>query len=224
MDRRLPLTLLLATAALAGCGGSGSSGEASKSGAAILADARQAALAADSVRIVGTVRNAGQVISLDLSIARGSGGGTMMLNGSKVDVTRVGHTMFIRAGAEFYRRFGAGTAAGRLLAGKWVKVPTSTQNFAQLVALTDLYAFLTQSLKANGKVTKGAEKTVDGQKAIELRSTHGGSLYVATSGKPFPIELTSRVVPVGTVTLNDWNSAKTPAAPPHALDIGALGK
>jgi ABC-type glycerol-3-phosphate transport system substrate-binding protein len=219
------LALLLATAALAGCGGSGPSGEASKSGSAILADARQAALAADSVRIVGTVRNAGQVISLDLSVAaQGRGGGTMTLNGSKVDVTRVGHTMYMRAGAEFYRRFGARTAAGRLLDGKWVKVPTTTQNFAQLVLLTDLYGFLTQALHTSGKVTKGAVKTVVGQNAIELRSAHGGSLYVATSGKPYPLEFTSPVAPMGTLMLSEWNSAKTPTAPPHALDLGALGK
>lgn len=224
MGRRLPLALLLATAALAGCGGSGSSGEASKSGSAILADARHAALAAESVRIVGAVRNAGQVISLDLSVAQRSGGGTVMLDGSKVDVVRVGHTMYIRAGANFYRRFGAAAAAAQPLAGKWVKVPTTTQNFAQIVSLTDLYAFLTQSLHTNGKVTKGAVKTVAGQEAIELRSPHGGSVYVATSGKPYPIEFTSRVAPVGTVTLSDWNSAKPPTAPSHALDIGALGK
>jgi hypothetical protein len=224
MGRRLPLALLLATGALAGCGGSGSSGEASKSGPAILADARQAALAADSVRIVGAVHNAKEQISLDLSLAKGSGGGTMTLDGSKVDIIRVGNTAYIRAGADFYRRFGAGAAAGRLVAGKWVKVPTTTQNFAQVVSLTDLYSFLTQSLNTSGKVTKGAVKTVDGQKTIELRSAHGGSLYIATSGKPYPIEFTSRVAPAGTVTLSDWDSAKAPTAPAHALDIGALGK
>jgi hypothetical protein len=222
MGRRLPLALLLATA-LAGCGGSGSSGEASKSGSAILADARQAALAADSVRIVGAVHNAGHRISLDLSLTQGSGGGTMTLDGSKVDVIRVGNMAYIRAGADFYRRFGA-AAAARLPSGKWVKVPTTTQNFAQLVSLTDLYSFLTQSLNTKGKVAKGAVKTVDGQKAIELRSPHGGSLYVATSGKPYPVEFSSRAAPAGTVTLSDWDSANAPTAPPHALNIGALGK
>jgi hypothetical protein len=48
MGRRLPLALFLLPALmLAGCGGSSSNGEASKSPAAILADARQAALRAD---------------------------------------------------------------------------------------------------------------------------------------------------------------------------------
>jgi hypothetical protein len=90
--------------------------------------------------------------------------------------------------------------------------------------LTDLYGFLTQALHTNGKVTKGAVKTVVGQNAIELRSAHGGSLYVATSGKPYPIEFASPVAPAGILTLSEWNSAKAPTAPPHALDLGALGK
>src|SRR6185312_3018068 len=85
MGRRLPLALLLLAATLAGCGGSSSNGEASKSASAILADARQAALAADSVRVAGTIHDAGQTIGLDLSVTKGDGGGTMTIQGSKVD-------------------------------------------------------------------------------------------------------------------------------------------
>jgi hypothetical protein len=224
MGRRIPLAFLVATSALAGCGSSGSNGEASKSGAAILADARQAALAAESVRIVGGVHNAGHRIRLDLSLTQKSGGGTVSLDGSTARVVRVGQTTYIRGDAAFYRHYGAAAAAVPKLGGKWVKVPSTTQNFAQLVSLTDLYAFLTQSLTTKGKVTKGAVQTVHGQKAIELKSAHGASLFVATSGKPYPLEFTSHVAPAGTVTLTDWGSAKAPAAPPHALDIGALGK
>src|SRR5689334_15474527 len=139
MGRRLPLALLLLLAAtLAGCGGSGSNGESSKSAAAILADARQAALAADSVRVSGTIHDVGQTIGLDLSITKGDGGGTMTIRGSKVDVIRAGNTAYIRAGADFYKQVGAGSAAGRLLAGKWLKVPSSNPDFSPLVELTDL--------------------------------------------------------------------------------------
>src|SRR5262249_56294584 len=100
MGRRLlPLTFLLAVTALAGCGGSRSSDEASKDVSAIVADARQAALAAQSVRIVGKVHNARQTISLDLSLAQNRGGGTVTLNGAKADVIRVGKTAYIRADA-----------------------------------------------------------------------------------------------------------------------------
>ena len=231
MGRRLPLALLLAVVALAGCGGSKSasttqastSGEASKTAPAILADARRVALAAKSVHIVAAVHNAQEKISLDLNVAQRSGGGTMTLDGSKVDVVRVGQTTYIRAEAKLFVQFGAGASAAKL-AGKWFKVPTSTQRFAELVSLTDLYAFLTQSLTTKGSVTKGAVKTVDGKQAIELKSKHGGSVFVATSGTPYPLRFTSRVSPAGTVSLRDWNAAKVPSAPTHALSIGALGK
>ena len=224
MGRRLPLALLLLTATLAGCGGSGSSGEASKSASAILADARQAALSAGSVRISGTIHDAGQTIGLDLSVTQGGGGGTMTIRGSKVDVVRVGNTAYIRAGADFYNQVGAGSAAGQLLAGKWLKAPTTTASFRQLLLLTDLRTFVAQALKPEGTVTKGAEKTVDGQKAIALNSSKGGSLYVATSGKPYPIEFVGSGTSSGTVTLSDWGTAKAPSAPKNAIDIGALGK
>lgn len=223
MCRRLPLALLLGTALLAGCGGSGSSGEASKSAAAILADARQAALAAENVRIVGTVHNGQERISFELTLAQNRGGGTVTLDGSKVELVRTGNTAYVRAGADFYRRFDAQAAIPRL-AGKWVKVQTTTPNFAELISLTDLYSFVTQSLQTKGTVTKGAVKSVAGQKAIELKSPHGGSVFIATSGKPYPIEFSSSVPPAGTVTLSDWDSATVPTAPPHAVDLGTLGK
>jgi hypothetical protein len=223
MCRRLPLVLLLAAAALAGCGGSGSgsrsSGEASKSASAILADARQAALAAESVHLVGAVHNAKERISLDLSLTQNRGGGTVTLDGFKVEIVRVRNTAYVRAGADFYRRFDAQAAAGRL-GGKWVKVETTTPNFAPLVSLTDLYAFVTQSLQARGTVTKGATKTVDGRETIELKSAHGGSVFVATSGKPYPLEFTSSVAPAGTVKLRDWNASNVPAPPAHAIALG----
>jgi len=224
MGRRLPLALLLLAVTLAGCGGSNSNGEASKSASAILADARQAALSADSVRISGTIHEAGQSIGLDLSITKGDGGGTMTIRGSKVDVIRAGTTAYIRAGADFYRQVGAGAAAGRLLAGRWLKVPTSTPNFAQLVELTDLHAFVAQALKPDGTISKGAEETVNGQKAIELKSSKGGSLFVATSGTPYPVEFVGGGTSSGQITLSDWGATKAPSAPKNAIDINALGK
>jgi len=225
MGRRFPLAFLLLPAlTLAGCGGSGSNGEASKSAATILADARQAALAADSVRISGTIHDVGQTIGLDLSIAKGDGGGTMTIRGSKVDVIRTGNTAYIRAGADFYKQVGAGAAVGRLLAGKWLKVPSSNPDFSPLVELTDLRAFVTQALKPEGTVTKGAETTVDGQKTIELKSSQGGSLFIATTGKPYPVEFVGHGTSSGKVTLADWDAAKAPSAPKNAIDISALGQ
>jgi hypothetical protein len=221
------MLLLLAAAAvpLAGCGGSSSSSEASKSASAILADAQQAAASATSVRIAGTIHDAGQTISLDLAVTRNGGGGTMTIQGTKVDIIRSGRSVYLRAPAAFYQKVGAGKAAGQLLDGRWLKAPASTPDFRDLSQLTDMGQFVAQALKPGGTVTKGAETTIDGQKAIELKdSKGGGSLYVAASGKPYPIEFKGTGSSSGLLKLSDWNSAAAPKPPANAIDIGSLGK
>jgi hypothetical protein len=218
---------LAATAAiLAGCGGGGSSsnGEASKSATAILADARQAALAAGSARVTGTIHDSGQTIGLDLKITGQGGGGTMTLQGSKLDIVRIGKNVYIRAPSSFYEKVGAGKAAGQLLDGRWLKAPASTPDFAQLASLTDMNAFVGQALKPDGTISKGGETTINGQKAIQLKSSKGGSLYISEEGKPYPVEIKGGGGSSGTLTLSDWGSVSAPAAPKNALDIGALGK
>jgi hypothetical protein len=222
------MIVLLAAAAVlqAGCGGSGSgSSEASKSASAILADARQAARTAGSVRVAGTIHDSGQTIGLDLRITPKGGGGTMTIQGSKVDIIRSGASVYIRAPASFYEKVGAGKAAGQLLDGKWLKAPASTPDFRDLSQLTDLNQFTAQALKPEGTVEKGKEATVDGQKAIELKdSKGGGSLFVATTGKPYPIEFKGVGSSSGTLKLTGWGSTTAPKPPSNAIDIGSLGK
>jgi hypothetical protein len=220
------LPLAATAVVLAGCGGGGSSSnsEASKSATAILADAKQAALAAGSARVTGTIHDSGQTIGLDLKITNNGGGGTMTLQGSKLDIIRLGKNVYIRAPSSFYEKVGAGKAAGQLLNGRWLKAPASTPDFADLASLTDMNAFVTQALKPEGSISKGGETTIDGQKAIELKSSKGGSLFVAETGKPYPLEFKGVGSSSGTLKLSDWGSATAPAAPKSAIDIGALGK
>jgi hypothetical protein len=221
------MILLLAAAAVlqAGCGGSSSSSEASKSASAILADARHAAGTAGSVHVAGTIHDAGQTIGVDLEITGQGGGGTMTIQGAKVDIIRSGKNVYIRAPAAFYEKVGAGKAAGQLLDGRWLKAPAATPDFRDLAQLTDLGQFVSQALKPEGTVTKGGETTIDGQKAIELKdSKGGGSLYVAATGKPYPIEFKGSGSSSGQLKLSDWGSTSAPKAPSNAIDIGALGK
>ncbi|MHB8506204.1 MAG: hypothetical protein ACYDEN_10910, partial [Acidimicrobiales bacterium] len=74
------------TAAVAGCGGSTSNGEAAKSPAQILKDAEAATASASSVRITGSGTFGGRPISLDIVSAKTGGGGTMTVKGATLDV------------------------------------------------------------------------------------------------------------------------------------------
>jgi hypothetical protein len=78
---------------------------------------------------------------------------------------------------------------------------------------------------STGEASKSASAiTVDGQKATELKSSKGGSLFVATSGTPYPVEFAGGGTTSGTVTLSEWGTAKAPGAPKSSIDINALGK
>ena len=57
---------------------------------------------------------------------------------------------------------------------------------------TDLRGELNRLLSTTAPVAKGAKTTINGQKAIEVKEAaklYKGLLYVATTGKPYPIQL-----------------------------------
>jgi hypothetical protein len=224
MARRL-LIVLAVLAALAGCGGgSDSNGEADKTASQILADARQAARDAGSVAVAGSIDDKGTKIDLDLHIGKKTGTGSITIEGTKVDLIRIGDVVYLRAGADFYERIGAGKAASKLLAGRWLKASSTQKDFKDIAQLTDIDDFVTQAVKPEGTLSKGDETTVDGQKGIELKDSEGGSLLVATTGEPYPLVFKGGGTTSGTVTLSDWGEKVAAKAPAGAIDIAMLGR
>ena len=91
--------------------------------------------------------------------------------------------------------------------------------------LTDIRAFFTGCSTPTATLTKGAETTVGGQKAIALDrpARKGGTLYVATTGKPYPIEIASpHGGKAGAVHFTDWGQSVAIAAPKNAIDLAKL--
>ena len=67
--------------------------------------------------------------------------------------------------------------------------------------------------------------TIEGQRAIALKDTSkGGTLYVATSGKPYPLEIAKAGKESGKVILDRWDQPVTLKAPAGAIDISELQK
>jgi hypothetical protein len=218
--------VVVAVTLLAGCGGGGSSsnGVASKTPAEILAAAKTAATHASAVRIAGSILEGTTPLTLDLHLVAAKGGtGHMSENGVGFDIIRVGNKAYVRGSEAFYKKF-AGTAAAQLLNGKWLVGSAATGRFAALTPLTDLHAFFTGALGRHDKLTKGAETTVNGQKVVALKDgANGGTLYVATTGTPYPIELVSPGNgKEGKVTFDQWNKTVTITAPKGAVDISKL--
>lgn len=224
MRVRALAVLVLVGATAAGCGGgTKSNGEASKPAQQILADAKQAATSATAVHYHGSIVNNGSHVTIDLTVDSTRGGtGTMSMQNLSFDLVRIGDKAYIRGSDAFYAKF-AGAAAAQLLHGRWLEFPADNGQLAVLTELTDIGKFFAL-FKGKSGVVKGAETTVDGQKAIAIRSNKtGGTMYVATTGKPYPIEVVGGRSSPGTITFDGWGKTVALTAPKGAIDISKLG-
>jgi hypothetical protein len=223
----LPLALVAVALVLAGCGGSSSSspsnGVADKSPAEILAATKTAADAASSVHVSGSIVSSGSPITLDMHLRAGKGGrGSLSENGLAFQLIQTGGTVYIKGSPAFYKRIG-GTAAAQLLQGKWLKAAASSSDFASLSQLTDLRQLVDQTLANHGSLTKGQTTTVNGQKVVGLTDkTKGGTLYIAATGQPYPIEITKNGSGGGKIIFDSWNEPVTVAPPANAIDVAQL--
>ncbi len=224
MRMRAPLAVLLAAALVAGCGGSGtrSNGEASKSAAQVLADARGAATHASAVHVVGRIESGGTPLAVDLYLDRGKGGkGSIAESGVRFDLVRLGGKAYIRGSDAFYRKF-AGSAAAQLLRGKWLVGSASTGDLAPLVSITDIGKLFGGVTATHGALRNEGETTFHGEKAVAIRdATRGGTLYVAAAGTPYPLALVGKGSS-GTVRFEGWNEVVPISAPRGAIDLGKL--
>jgi hypothetical protein len=221
----LGLALVVIAALIAGCGSSGSSGNgiASKAPGEIVAATKVAADAASSVHVSGSIVSNGSPITLDMNLLEGKGGrGHLSESGLSFELVQTGGTVYIKGSPAFYRHIG-GPAAAQLFQGKWLKAPATSGSFASLASLTDLRQLVDTTLANHGTLVKGGTTTVDGQKVIGVTDTSkGGTLYISTTGQPYPIEVTKDGANGGKIVFDRWNKPVTIAAPANAIDITQL--
>lgn len=209
---------------LGGCGSSSSgNGVASKSPEAIVSEAKQAADSASSVHVSGSINSGGSPVTLDLALAAGKGAtGEVSQNGSTFQIIIDSGTAYISGSEAFYRKLG-GSAAVQLLAGKWLKVSTSTPEFTSLSQLADMRTLLDTVLVDHGKLKKGSTTTVGGQQAITVNdTTHGGTLYVATTGKPYPLQISKSGSEAAKITFEEWDEPVRISPPASSVNLSEL--
>jgi hypothetical protein len=233
MRARLPspaaalAALLVLAAGLTGCGSSGSSskgnGIESKTPTEIVAAAKVLADSANSVHVAGSIQSGGSPITLDLHLLASKGGrGQLSENGLSFELIQIHGTVFIKGSPAFYRHV-AGPTAAQLLQGRWLKAPASTGNLASLASLTDLHQLMDTTLVQHGTLAKGATTTIAGQKVLAITDTSNrGTLYVATTGPPYPVAVTKAGTSSGRVLFSNWNAPVSVLAPANAIDITQL--
>jgi hypothetical protein len=219
------VTVGLCAPLLASCGSSGSSGngEAAKSASQILTDAVNAAQAASSVRVSGSISDSGAPVSVDLKLLNGKGGsGSMTIQGAPVQIVDVNNTLYMNGSDAFWSKVGGGSAVVTLLHGKWLKAP-ATGNFSSLANLTSIHTLFSQLLNSHGTLKKGSTSTVNGQSAVAITdSGKGGTIYVATSGKPYPVQLAKSGGSGGKVNFTEYGKTVSLSAPANSIDISKL--
>jgi hypothetical protein len=225
MSRRPLIGIVAFTLLAAGCGGGGGSktnGEADKTAKEIVADAKAAATKASSVHFHGVIVESGTPLKVDLRIDGVNGGtGSITIQGAPVEIVRVGSEAFLKGSNAFYTQI-AGAEAAKLLKGKWLKGSATSGDLAALAELTDINKLFSAALKPSGPITKGKETTVDGQKVIAIASSEG-TLYVATTGEPYPVEIAQDSgASSGAVHFDEWNEKVDVKAPKDAVDVSKL--
>ncbi len=226
----LAATLALSLASLCGCG-SQSNGVASKSAADILATATSAAQQASSVHIKTRSANGPLTLTLNMSYAKNGARGSVSLFGLDYQLIRIDDTLYVSGNSRFYQELShtlsghAATAVAKLPAGTWLKATVGSGPASGLADITEMNSELALILGRGTPVAKGAEATVNGQQAIELRQAaklYTGSLFIATTGKLYPILERKTGRETGETTFNQWNQPVTLTPPANATDIGQL--
>jgi hypothetical protein len=225
MRRRLALwaaSSVFLVSAISACGGGSSSsdnGVSTKSANDIVSSALTAINNATSAHIAGSVVSGGQPISLNLDLVSGKGGrGRMAQGGLGFQIMVVGNEVYINGSSAFWRHFG-GVAAEALLKGKWLKAPATGQ-FASLAQLSNLHQLVDTLLKTHGVLVKGGTSTVNGQTAVAVRDKKkDATLYVATTGTAYPLEVLKTGSQSGRLTLSRFNESVTLTPPANAIDI-----
>jgi hypothetical protein len=217
------LVALLTATMLAACGSSSGNGVASKTPTEIVTAAKTAVDGANAVHVSGSIVSSGTPITLDLDLLAGKGArGRLSDNGLAFELIEIGQTVYIKGSSAFYRHLG-GTAAAQLLEGKWLKAPTTSGSFASLASLTDLRQLFDTAFAHHGTLAKSGTTTIGGQKVVGVSDTSkGGTLYVATTGSAYPIQVVGAATNVGKISFDRWNERVPLAQPANAIDITQL--
>jgi hypothetical protein len=212
--------VLFLSGVVSACGsGSSDNGIALKSPNQIASSVTNATSTVKSVHVSGSIRNSGTPITLDLNLVAGKGGGGQMSqNGLSFQIISVGQEVYLKGSSAFWRHFG-GAAAAQLFNGKWLRAPATGQ-FASIAELTNLQLLFNRLLSTHGTLAKGGTSTVAGQKVLAVNdTTQGGTLYIATTGKPYPVEIVRSGPQGGHIVFDRYDQRVALSAPANSIDI-----
>jgi hypothetical protein len=224
---RRPFCLVAVISSLliaAACGSSGGTTSSPTDNNALsadqLADKAFAALsAATSFHTWGTTLAAsGATVHFDMHLGMTGGYGTVRAHGQTIQIRTVDERTYLRGPDAYYRKLVPADKRATvlpLLHGKWLHVPQGSKQFFAFARLTSIEVFRTHlpASASGGSYKSGGPKMVRGMAAASFIDQSGGNfIYVAETGRPYPLEITSG--PYNKTEFGSWNKPVTVSEPP----------
>ena len=213
-----PLVLVLATLAVSGCGGdTPTNGVEKMSGGEVHRKAAAALESAKSAHVKGTGVFEGHPVNMDLRISGTSTSGALAVAGVRVAFTKIGAITYIKASGRALGRLGASPAAARVGADRWLKLGpkqvTSWEGFS-LAELAD--QLVHDGSPVDPQVTQA---TLDGRQVVVLTQQNGSKLYVANTGRPYPLRGEYKGAAPGRIDFTEYGTDFRITAPENAIDV-----
>lgn len=198
-------------------------GIADKTPDEILTAAKAAATAASSVKVTTEASKDSTAPSVNLTLSQDGSQGTIGTpSQGEVELISTGGNIYIKATDELFKQLG-GAEAAKLFKGKWLAIPAKDPQAQSFAPFANKNPFLEGLLTPSGKMTKEAPKDVNGTPAVGL-ATSNGTLWVATVGEAYPLQVAQADDSGAVVSLSDWDAPVTITAPPsdQIVDLSAL--
>jgi len=188
----------------------------------------QAVKQAGSVHVVTTIQLQGGTATYVNDTAARSGKEVITADGAQVTAIVANGTVYVNANQlAMSELFQAPSAAGEKYANTWLFFPSSSQAYKAIVQTLTIGSLL-QQVTPTGRTTKLGPSAVRGQSVIGLRGHLPGglfgTLYIADSGPPLPVEEVSTTNgDVTTSTFSAWGEPVNAVAPTGSIPGSQTG-
>ena len=181
----------------------------------ILNQARKAALAARSVNMVGNSPAA----QLDLVVTKDSSDGKRSAGETTLKTRVVDGVIYVK-GDQAYWTQAFNKKKAKKIGDKWVAGELSNPKLKSFKQTSTMKPLMDQFLTLQGEGEVGEVGVAAGQPAVPITSA-GGTTWVATTGKPYVLLITSppETGEDATVEFQDWNKKVVIKAPPKKNTI-----
>jgi hypothetical protein len=164
--------------------------------------------------------------------ARGSAKQTVAIGRERVSIILTHGTAYFAGNSRgLTKYFGISASNASALSGRWVAVSPSDAGFKEVTAGLTLTSALKEA-SPSGSFVQGKRRTVDRRPTVSISGTGSASgpqttLFVATSGKPLPVEAVSSSQSGETtsgeiITFSRWGESVHTPTPVGAIPVSAL--